>query len=96
MIHIKLTDRLSRLKKEDSAPDALTFTYDGPYGFEDELHIQVQPHYFVNIDLDPHMKASIVYSPQVLLSTSYLPIGNAKPTILKPLGKIRFPFGYPT
>ncbi len=71
---ITLTDRLGKVKESVEGNDQVILNWHEAYGFEDILSFEVEPESFVEIDLDAHIKPSIIYTPSGLV-TYQIPVG---------------------
>lgn len=60
---IRLTDRLGRPLASEEGEGSVTLTYNQAYGFEDIWIFETSPGAFVEIELDPYLKPSIIYVP---------------------------------
>ena len=60
---ITLTDRLYSNAISEEGSDYVELFVDRAYGFEDILTFETEPESFVEIELDPQIKTSVVYTP---------------------------------
>lgn len=71
---IILTDRIGKHITEAVGDDFVQLDIQQAYGFEDILTFETAPESFVEIDIDPHIKKSIVYTPTGTI-TYQMPVG---------------------
>lgn len=65
---ITLTDRLGKELLVSSGDEQVVLDIDGAYGFEDILTFETEPNSFVNIDIDPQIKNSTIYTPNGIIT----------------------------
>lgn len=69
------TDRLGNKHAEVSGEESVQLEIKGAYGFEDILILETEPGAYVEVDLDPYFKPSIVYVPDGKI-VYQLPVGG--------------------
>lgn len=72
---IILTDRIGTFIVEEVGDDIVELNYNNKYGFEDILTFETEPGSFVEIDIDPHVNKSIVFTPTGTI-TYHIPVAQ--------------------
>lgn len=71
---ITLTDRLGVIKKTVEGNGELELKWHEAYGFEDILTFEVEPESFLEVDIDPYVKPSTIFTPSGTI-TYQIPVG---------------------
>lgn len=74
MLKITISDRIGNIKIVKVGIDSLVLNWDKTYGFEDILTIELEANSFVEVDINQHLKPSIIYTPSGTI-TYQIPVG---------------------